>query len=336
LVMEMLINTDLSDVDTISGVLGRLITSTRNSINRRPHGLIRTRAMANRFARFAYNDYMRGVPFHQFLSNAQKSLENDPEGFSARLRAVRDKLKSKDDVVIMFAGNSEGIEIFKENAGILIEHLTDEPVSAADRSATPRPGESEGLVIDSAVQSNVVFATLDELGLEYSGALIPIMGVLSDAYLTPAVRYTIGAYGSWALVGRHGLTFLSYRDPSVTETFGAFEGAADFAANHSLTQDDINRYIIRSFSRHTVPEGELSGALSAIMRKYLGYPDDHRLNTLKGIKSVTVCDLTNFSKYLALAMEKGVRMTAGGQAVILENADLYESIVFPFGAPTEL
>jgi len=53
LIREMLINTDLSDIDTISGVIGRLKTSTRNSINNNPHELIQIRAMANRFTRIA-------------------------------------------------------------------------------------------------------------------------------------------------------------------------------------------------------------------------------------------------------------------------------------------
>jgi Zn-dependent M16 (insulinase) family peptidase len=186
------------------------------------------------------------------------------------------------------------------------------------------------------VQCNIVFAAHDEIGLEYSGKLLPIAGILSDAYLTPTVRYTIGAYGSRAWAGRHGLTFVSYRDPSVAETFAAYEGMADFAAAHDLTQEDVDRYIIRSFSQQIVPEGELNGALNAMLNKYQGYPYDYKLNILREIKSVTADDLTAFSKHLRLAMDKGTRSTAGGQAIILENAGLYESVVYPFGAPVEV
>jgi Zn-dependent M16 (insulinase) family peptidase len=278
---------------------------------------------------------MRGVAYHQFLSEAQKFIENDPVGFTAKLLATRDKLRFKDGVVVMFAGNAEGIEAFEVNANILLDHLTDEPVPIADHSSIPSPTGSEGMVIEASVQYNIAFAAYDEIGLKYSGKLLPMAKVLSDAYLTQTVRYTIGAYGCWALAGRYGMTFASFRDPSVKETFAAYEGMADFAAGHNLTQEDIDRYIISTFSSQTVPEGELIGALNAMLMKHQKYPDDYQLNILKEIKSVTVSDLKTLSKNLDLVMEKGVRSTAGGQTVILANADLYESVVYPFGTPEE-
>ncbi|MCL2029250.1 MAG: insulinase family protein [Deltaproteobacteria bacterium] len=335
LVREMLINTDLADAAAISGVIGRLKTNTRNSINNNPHKIMQNRALASRFASFAYNDYMGGAAYHQFLSEAEKFLENDPEGFTAKLAAVRDKLVFKDGVVVIFAGNAEGAEIFEKNANTLLGHLTDGPAPAADLSSIPRPADSEGLVVEASVQYNVAFASLDEIGLKYNGKLPVLSDILSDAYLTPAIRYTIGAYGSWSTANRQGMAFISYRDPSVAETFAAYEGMAGFAADHGLTQEDVDRYIISTFSIWSVPEGELIGALYAMQRKYLGYPDDYRLNILREIKSVTDGDLTDLSKSLALAMEKGVRSTAGGRAAILENSGLYESIVYPFGAPSE-
>jgi Zn-dependent M16 (insulinase) family peptidase len=335
LVREMLINTDLTDVDTISGVIGRLKTAFRKSTNNNPLNLLLTRARASRFDRFAYNNYMRGIAYQQFLSEAQKLLKNDPKGFTAKLMAVRDKLLFKDGSVIMFAGNAEGLEIFEVNANILLANLTDGPVPAANLSSIPKQGESEGVVIDASVQYNVAFATHGDIGLKYSGKLLALSNILSDAYLTPTVRYTIGAYGCRAIADRYGLSFISYRDPAVQETFAAYKGAANFAASHDLTQKDINRYIISAFSEQTVPEGELTGTLNAMLRKYQGYPDDYKLNTLREIKTVTTHDLTDLSNHLARVMESGVRSTAGGQTAILNNAKLYESVVYAFGTPSD-
>ena len=332
LVQEMLINTDFSDSEIISGVIGRLRTSIRNTINNSPHDIMQVRAMASRFSRVAYDNHVRGVAYYQFLSEAQKFLKSAPEGFRDKLLAVRAKLGFKGGVTVMFTGNAKGIESFKNNAGVLLERLTDEPVPTADLNSMPKPADSEGFVVEASVQFNVAFAAYDEIGLKYSGKLLPITKILSDAYLTPAVQYTIGAYGCWAIANRYGLAFVSYYDPSVTETFAAYNEMASFAASHGLSQEDVNRYIIYSLAQRLVPEGELNGALNAIIRKYQAYPDDYKLNILREIKSVTVHDLTNFSGYLTLVMNKGVRSTAGGQAVILENADLYKSVVYPLSA----
>lgn len=333
LVRQMFIDTDIADVDTISGVIGRLKSSTRKTINDSPQSTMFTRALAGRFDRFAYSAYINGIDYHRFLSEAQKLLESDPEAFTEKLRVVRDKLMSKYGVVVMFAGNDEGIEIFEKNEGDLLGYLKDGQPPSADLSSIPKPQDTEGMVIDASVQYNLAFAAYDDINLKYSGKLLPIAEILSDTYLTPTVRYTIGAYSCWSLADRHGLAFISYRDPAVTETFAAYDGMANFAANHGLSQEDVNRYIINVFSRQTVPEGELNGAMNAMLNKYQNYPDDYKLNILSDIKSVTSNDLTAFSKYLTLAMEKGVRSTAGGQSVILENADLYKSVIYPFGEP---
>jgi len=332
LVREMLTNADFSDSETISGVIGRLKTSIRSTINNSPHDIMQVRAMASRFSRVAYDNHMRGVAYYQFLSEAQKFLKSDPKGFKAKLLAVRSKLGFKDGVTVMFTGNANGIESFQNSVGVLLEHLTDEPVLMADLNSMPRPDDSEGFVVEASVQFNVAFASYGEIGLKYSGKLLPIAKILSDAYLTPAVQYTIGAYGCWAAANRYGLVFVSYYDPSVVETFAAYDEMAGFAACHGLSQEDVNRYIIYSLAQRLVPEGELNGARNAIMRKYQCYPDDYKLNILREIKSVTVRDLTDFSGHLAFAMDKGVRSTAGGQAVILENARLYKSIVYPLSS----
>jgi len=335
LVREMFTNTDLSDVDTISGVIGRLRASTRKSINDNPVSLMRSRATASRFDSPAYRDYTRGVAYHQFLSEAQKHLQSNPEGFTSKLQAVRDKLNFRDGTVVLFAGNTQGIEIFEKSANDLLSHLTDELVPMAGLDSIPRPADREGVVIEASVQYNLAFAANDEIGLIYGGKLLPLAEILTDAYLSPIVRGLNGAYGCWAQADRHGLTFVSYRDPSVTETFAAYDGAADFAAGHNLTQEDINRYIISVFSRETIPEGELSGAINHMFNKYLGYPDDYKLNTLREIKAATSKDLTDLSKHLTLAMDKGVRSTAGGEAAILENAGLFESMIYPFALSSQ-
>ncbi|MCL1874954.1 MAG: insulinase family protein [Synergistaceae bacterium] len=330
LVREMLIDTDVSDVDTIMGVIGRLKSSNRKTINDSPQSIMYSRAIAARFDRYAYSAYINGIDYYRFLSEAQKLLEDDPEGFIKKLRKVRDMIKFEDGVVVMFAGNAEGIETFEKNAGVLLGHLTEGVAPVANLSSLQKPQDTEGMVIDASVQYNLAFAAYGDIGLRYSGKLLPIAEILADAYLTPTVRYTIGAYSCWSLADRHGLVFVSYRDPSVTETFAAYDGAANFAASHGLTQDDVNRYIIRIFSQHTIPEGELNGAMNAMFNKYQGYPDDYKLNILREIKSVTSEDLTALSKHLTLAMERGVRSTAGGESVILENAELYKSIIYPF------
>ncbi|MCL2702012.1 MAG: insulinase family protein [Defluviitaleaceae bacterium] len=335
LVAEMVTKTDLTDTDTIAGLLGRLRSSLRNQINNSIINVMYTRALANRYESYAYIDYMRGVEYFNFVNEAIELIENDPAAFTANLEAVRDKLVYLDGTVAVFVGNAEGVAAFEENLGFLTAHLREGAVPAADLSNIPRPADSEGLIIDATVQSNMFFAASEEIGLEFSGKLLPMGAIIDDAYLIPEVRYNLGAYGVFFVPSRHGIGTISFRDATVTETFAVYEAMADFIASLELEQSDIDRYIISTFSNETMPLGEISDALVSIYNVYQGFPEDYKLNMLHEMKTLTAADITAFAEYIAKAAETGLRSTAGGQSAILAHAELFDEIVYAFGVPGE-
>jgi hypothetical protein len=334
LAQEIILRTDLSDANTIAGIVGRIRNSMRNSVNMNPLDTVINRMLAVNFDCMAYHDYMTGLAYYEFLGFALEKLESDPAEFIKNLETVRDKLIYQEGSAALFAGNAEGIKIFEDNLFILTGHLQGEAVNAADFSALPRPAGNEGVIIDSAVQYNFLLATYEEMGLGPDGnlgLLIPLTSIITDAHLMVEVRFNLGAYGVGIIPFRFGLVAYSFRDPAVTETFAAFDGMAAFAAASNLTQADIDRYIISAFSARTTPVGELSGAFSYMRNIYLGHPQNSGIYMLENIKSATPADLHNLAENLALMSQLGLRATAGGQSVILANAHLFDAIVYAFG-----
>jgi hypothetical protein len=68
---------------------------------------------------------------------------------------------------------------------------------------------------------------------------------------------------------------------------------------------------------------------------YMGYPPDGRAAALLSIKSAAPNDLYDLARSLELMAQRGLRATAGGQAAILANANLFENIIYAFGEPDE-
>jgi Zn-dependent M16 (insulinase) family peptidase len=330
LAKEILTATDISDTSLIAGYLNQIKTETRYLINAAPHSVMQMRAKAARSDYYAYINYMNNVDYYDFIDAAEELLSADPDAFNTRLETVRGKLNYKEGAAVIFAGDAEGIELFNKNIGGLLAHLTEEAIVPADLSSLPRPADTEGMVIESSVQYNTLYASLDDAGLEYNGKLLVNMSVLGDAYMLNVLRYRLGAYSAMARADRDGLAFISYRDPQVKATFSAYEEMADFVRGSDITQADIDRYIISVFSAYAEPRGELTDAVDTASKKYLRYPDGYLVNLLEGIKSASVADFKGFAPYLDRVIEKGTRSTAGGQTAIQENAELYEDIIYPF------
>jgi hypothetical protein len=228
----------------------------------------------------------------------------------------------------MYAGNEDGIAAFNESIGVLFDGLPETAIEAADyQPAPPTANKAEAIVVDSAVQYNLIFDSLEDMGLTDSGKLLPVSSIIYDKYLTPQIRHNIGAYDNFSIMDENGFLFGSYRDPSVTETFTVYEGLADFIKNVPLTQEDVNDYILSSYSVFAMPRGALASAKEALNLRACGEPDDKRLRQMREMKSLTVEDIRALAPAFETMASEGFRSTTGGAAAINANAGLYESII---------
>lgn len=272
--------------------------------------------------------YMKGLEFYYFLCNLPTMIEETPTDVISALKSVRQKLVYAEDSVVMFAGNAQGIKIFKEEIWKLTDCLKNDIFQPADYSAIPEPADSEGIIIGSMVQYNFMFASFKKLGMKYCGKFIPLASLITSEYLVPQIRQIIGAYGAKMVVDCRGIFIFSFRDPAVDKTYCIYEGIADYILDAAFTQDDIDGHIINSFSTMAKSEGILNRAFLAMQDKYLGYPDDYRLNLLREIKSATVEDLQALSPFFRKLMESGVCSTVGGQAGIKESERKFKKIFY--------
>ncbi len=80
------------------------------------------------------------------------------------------------------------------------------------------------------------------------------LSLLRFDYLLPEIRFKGNAYGGGHSLSSAGgtLTFYSYRDPLLNETLGVFDGARDWIASQTWTDDDLERALLGNV-RDAVP-----------------------------------------------------------------------------------
>lgn len=124
----------------------------------------------------------------------------------------------------------------------------------------------------------------------------------------------------------------TYRDPNVAETFAYFDALPDKVNDLATDQETVDRYIISTYSSLAQPEGELTGAISAINRRINDAPDDITLQAMHTLKTATPETLKVYAGYLADMLNTDIRGTAGGASSINSNAGIFDAVLNPFNA----
>ena len=330
LVYELLFETDFSDTDTLLGLVRQNLGSLKSSITSAPYSTMLYRALGKYSPLYRYYSYFNGIDYYSFLEQVR---DMDPAEIVAKLESIRDGFANRYNAAALYAGSSDGIAVNTPLAETFMAKLGSTPIEPVSYELPGCEG-NEALIIDSTVQYNGVVADYATLGMDkYSGDLDALSSLLDDGYLYPMLRDQYGAYGVLSgFVSDAGGYMISYRDPNVRESFEVYEGIPAFFRELELDQDELDGYILSAYSYYAKSEGELTGAQSAAIDLLTGEPQDLNLSYMRDLKALTPEKAAQYAALYEKLVSDGVRFTAGGTAAIEANAELYDTILNPFGA----
>ena len=330
LIYEMLYETDFSDEETLLGLIGQNKAALKSDITSDPYSTMLYRCLGYYIPLYRYYSYFNGIDFYSFLEQVE---EMDPQDIQEKLESIRDYFANRYNAVAVYAGSKDGIAVNASLASSFMEKLESAPIKAVDYDLPGCEG-SEALIVDSTVQYNGIVADYETLGMKkYSGELDAVASLLDDGYLYPMLRDQYGAYGAFSgFIQDSGAYVLSYRDPNITETFDVYEDIPAFIRALDLDQEELDGYILSSYSAYAKAEGELSGARTAALNTLTGEGQDKTLQYMRDLKTLTLAKVQKFAPVFDRLVSDGLRFTAGGAAAINDNADLYDTILNPFGA----
>ena len=332
LMHELLYDTKVDDPAKLLEQVQALKAEMKSNITADPANTMVRRAVARESERYAYSCYAGDVNYYEFLDGVEKLLADDPEAVVSKLKGIQDYFNNRRGAVTLCAGNEASIALNRELSDKFLASLDEREITPAQYDF-PVPEKREALVIDSGVQYNMIAGSLTAVGLEaFDARLDAVNNLVSDALLVPQLRDQYGVYTPWAATGEDYFMLYAYRDPNIAETFEVLEQLPEQIANMELDQDTLDGYIMNAYSNYAMPEGALSGAISAATDALHGLDPARKLEWMRQLKQVTPETVHADAELYAKLLENGNRMTAGAASAINENAELFDAVLNPFGA----
>ncbi|WP_024831832.1 insulinase family protein [Ruminiclostridium josui] len=326
-VKDIILNTQISKSTDILNIVKSRISEMKTQYTSNPLSiqLVRSRSYFNEG--YNYLNYTSAIDYYNFLTKLENKLSENPKEVLKELDNVKALVTNKKNLIVTFTGNKNSISKFENSIKKFIVGIPSKDIVKQDYSKLPKPAKSEGISVDGSVQYNMLYAPYEQMGAVFSGKYIPIGSVINENYITPKIRFGYGAYDNIVEFSDEGFILASYRDPNIKETFEVYNGLPEFIKNINLTQEQLDSYILKSFSNYTVPTGEISGANTAISYYLMGIKSEDILKILKEIKSVTVKDVKDTATMIENMLKNGAYSTAGSKDKLNENKELYENII---------
>ena len=323
LLKELYTNTLLTDIATIRAQLVQWQTSLRTSPDDNALLIQRDRSFAAMENWAAYNTYLTDVALYGHLDELIKQCDAAPDEFVARLEGAKALLQNKRGAIVQFAGNDASVEICKRYMPAFFDGMADTAREKVDYTPLRLDITREALINNATVHMNLLVGKTED----YSGKSLPILFFIDDTYMLPKLRNALGAYGAYCAIDTEFTYIYTYRDPNLQSTYDTFCALPEYLRTADITQADVDRYIVGSYTTLAQPNGMLTGAIDALALRLQGYDSDWKLQLMREAKSTTVDDVRSMADRLDGVIQKGIFTSSGSRSLIDQNAALFDSFV---------
>lgn len=229
----------------------------------------------------------------KFLNQIAGALPQSAMTLAEVLAGLRRQVFGRGRLLINLTADREGLNLMAPALEILLDRLpagvTSAPVGAP---AVTWPAR-QGIFLPSQV-SYVAQAMAAPLYHDPRSPYLTIIAkFLATGFLYQHIRVQGGAYGAMSGYEQlNGLfTFLSYRDPHITETLDVYRKAADYVAGHRLDREELDKAVIGTIAGFDKPTDPAGRGYTALIRHFSGLTDEARDDFRRRILAATPDDL---------------------------------------------
>ncbi len=275
----------------------------------------------------AYDEYTHYVEYYDFLGNLEDSIGGDYKNICAKLQSIGEYLNNSNGAVIGCALSPINESGYKRTSDEFTAKLKNR---ARDDHSCDLAGRDYpcALVTGGSVVSNAVGAPVSSDDPANSVAL----RIMTEQYLRPLLRSGYGTYGCSFKDAYPAVVVYTTGDTNVRETLDVYSqmGSAWKDIRKSMTQEDLDGYIMTMYLNMSVSSGELSDAVRLIDEMVSGRDAAWRKDALRRLKSLKLKDLERFDALFEELSENGSEATAGSADLINDNKDIFVRTITPF------
>lgn len=237
---EVLTDTVFDDENRIREVLLQIDESFRQAIIMNGNQYAMKKVASHNSAEGIAREYAEGYTCYDWIHNFANNFDGRKDEFIKLAYSIQKNILSKAHLTL---GVTD-----KVSTSCLEKLICELPAGkeSIDVAAYKPVGQcKEGISIPAGISYAALGANLYQCGLEYTGAMKVLAGVLSYGYLWNSVRVQGGAYGSGFKVDEDGnVDYYSYRDPNPARSLDVYRQTSDYIRSFCESEEELDKFII--------------------------------------------------------------------------------------------
>ncbi len=324
---EIIATSKLDDKKRIREILSEHQSGKLSGISGSGNSYASLRASSYFSKTSAAEDLTYGIESYLVLKDAMADYEANADAIIEKLTAVIDYVYRPENLLISVAADEIGYAQLEASVPEFVKSLRTAEKVTGSSDITPVK-KNEGFAMPIQVQYVTRAGDMGAAGCKYTGALAVLRTCLSIDYLYQEIRVKGGAYGQGCSFSPSGMvSFTSYRDPQLRNTDEVYLKTGDFVRALSLSEAELTKLIIGTFSSLDHPKTIRQKAETS----FGAYISGRRFEDVERERSealdVTLDDLKVQADMIDAVLSQGYACTIGNDTKLRENADMFDTVV---------
>ncbi len=327
---EIVLTSKLDDKKRIRDILVEIKAGKKNEIINNGNSVAGARARSYFSKLECYHQDMGGIDFYLFLCDLLDSWDAKADEFLEKLNAVKNYIFNPANMFLDLTSDKQGEDIMNEKLPVFVQAIaaTERPDLGEFKEYVPTK-KNEGILIPSQVHYVTQAGNLGFAGLNYNGACRVVQTAVNVDYLYQQIRVNGGAYGCGAYFDSSSgnLTFTTYRDPKLTESYNVFKNTGDFVRNHEFDEKELTKYIIGAFSGYERPVSNPGKARRSFNAYMSGYTYEDAVRERAEMLDVTKEQFAEIADMYDKVCEQGYICAVGNETNLKAHGDIFDNLI---------
>ncbi|MCC8024498.1 MAG: insulinase family protein [Clostridium sp.] len=295
-----------------------------------------------------FRNLLNGQEIYCFLKNLLDRMRNDEnvaDVVAEKLRSISVSILGSAKTIFTASGPEEALEAVERQGIAALKQLrrqfgppdcSQEGAAGASHPSPPvcapyiLPSQKQRLGVCVEASSQEIRVLGDFRGdSRFKGRYLPFLLACGDKYLKPAIRYQGGAYDSGVdfYIPAGYFSLWSAADPDIKSTLEVFAQAGSAIEGLSLTQKDLDGYILNAYAQ-ALPPAKALGSRMRYMHRDIAGISSAAVNLMIGdIRRARLEDQQEAARIIQSLLEKGPAVTVGNERSITKNRGWFEEIL---------
>lgn len=328
LALEVLTESRLDDKKRVFEILAEEVSEKQRDILYSGNAYAASRACAYFNAADAAEDMLDGVESYIAEKRLLDKFETQSDEILAEIRSLVASVINRRALLVSVAAPAEYKSALDSAISRFADGLPSFDVPArASRSAFGKL--NEGILTTSAVQYCAKSGNLFDAGYKYDGSYMILSSMLNNDYLYPELRMKGGAYGyncSFSAASGN-VSFSTYRDPALSETYRVFDACGDFIRRKTPSEEELDRYIVGTFGKIDRPLTAYASVARSLNAYMSGRTYESMCEDREAMLSVDGARLRSLCESVEAVLAQNFICTVGNEEKLNSEKELFATLL---------